>query len=528
MVVMDAGGPTTDITIQLISSAFQSVSPSAAGDILFRVYNDGGAPTTLSGFGGLSTGYTFFDAGCFPLTTLPPGQVCDVTARFATNLFGPATTSFQVLAGGVLVTSPSAAVERYALLRPEVQGAQSIGVINFDGGEETVSGGSRTIRVGPRTRLRAGDRPGCTFAPEPKIELIDGGPNVFGVAFDGGCQWSRWCELDFPRPAELTLRGGTSVTFVYCTDGVAFVSRDSIAGTAVAATADAVCQGEAADAGLGQPQTFIAVVSFDGGVPSGRLPPTSYWLRPDGVPVARNRAELFAASMRAPIGLRADGTAVPLTSVWTGWQVDGGGSSCWNGTAPTAGTMGQAKAVGVESVEWTSLDCTTSAPVYCAQGGMTAALPTTVGVPDAGRLAFLGPIFSPGTNGYANAVSGCTTAGSGLRPGATFRPMLFMDGGVRFAPGGAWYRPDGVVVFDGRAFLDGGVPLMKLPVHQQNATLFYPESTTWLGSALADCAGWSSMIGPVGGFDTARGYEGSLNLASLSCISSARLLCLQE
>ncbi len=517
---LDAGGSSL-LSVSVVGSGRLVAGPNESGDIAFTVTNDGGLGASLTGFSGLTNGFVFVDGGCVPTATLGSGESCQVVIRFATSLFGPLSTSFVVNSTAGAVQSPTVTAERYAVLRPEVPGAQSVTLNDYDGGQAAVAGGALPLRVGPRTTLTAGDRPGCTFAAQPTLELLDGGANTLGAAFDGGCQWQRRCELTFPRPAELTLRGAGTATFVRCTENVMFVSTNSLDGYQVGAQADALCRAEAADAGMLSASAFVALRSVDGGPLTHRLSPSAAWLRPDGVPVAMTRLELFMPSMRAPLNVRADGQRVGQTLVWAG-RLDGGAVGCVN-----SGVQGQAFVLGPEAGDATELLCGDTAPVYCAHPGSAQALPS-LGVPDGGRLVFMGPLFA-GNGGYPTAVQACQTAGLAARPGRTFRPLLFVDGGIVLPAGGAWHRPDGVVVFGGRAFLDGGMPLMRVPVHQRADATFALGSDAWLGSATQNCAGWSAVAGnPPSSFPVHQGYQGPALLGGTPCNSMARLICLEE
>lgn len=111
---------------------------------------------------------------------------------------------------------------------------------------------------------------------------------------------------------------------------------------------DATCQAEAAAAGLADPGSYKAWLSDGGSMidAADLFMHDGPWIRPDGVPVADNLADLTDGSLFAPINVTAAGDYLGNWAVWTGsseaglgttfhcdsWQSDDPGDSGSRGT----------------------------------------------------------------------------------------------------------------------------------------------------------------------------------------------------
>jgi hypothetical protein len=148
---------------------------------------------------------------------------------------------------------------------------------------------------------------------------------------------------------------------------VAFVSSQSFAPSTGLATADALCAGEASNAGL--EGEFVALLPSGGGAPKARLVQDGRPIvRPDGVVVAVNEVAFGNLDWLAPISYEVYDTQEGNTYVWTAAATPGTvtGGNCGN----FASTSGSAL-VHVAGLPWTqsatvTVTCSTTYPqLYC-------------------------------------------------------------------------------------------------------------------------------------------------------------------
>ena len=147
------------------------------------------------------------------------------------------------------------------------------------------------------------------------------------------------------------------------------------------AGADAKCQGLASAAGL--PGTYMAWLSDANNSPSTRFITKSAdpYVRPDGVTVANNWADLTDGSLQAPITLNQNGIQT-IKSAWTATATSGdadpnvGTSTCstWTATANNQGPgkegWAQTGQSSSSSSSWTALGnywCNSPLALYCFQ-----------------------------------------------------------------------------------------------------------------------------------------------------------------
>jgi hypothetical protein len=203
------------------------------------------------------------------------------------------------------------------------------------------------------------------------------GEGAVGVCLDGGCDllcldgrancddaYDTGCETDLTADnancggcgvvCDATCTPGGCVRHVFVTDAISNGNLGGLAG------ADATCQAEADAAGLAG--TYLAWLSTDTTSPAERfVQSTVPYLRPDGLVVAEDWADLTDGSLQAPISLNAAGAApaapvCPLDRVWTNTTTDGTrfntSWTCNNWT--TGGAVGHAGDMGQTGGDWTA------------------------------------------------------------------------------------------------------------------------------------------------------------------------------
>jgi hypothetical protein len=108
------------------------------------------------------------------------------------------------------------------------------------------------------------------------------------------------------------------------------------------AAGDAICQARATAAGLGDPSSFKAWLS-DGFIDAiDRFANDGLWVRPDGVTIAQNKADLTDGVLFAPINVNEMGDYMSNWVVWTGTVSSGttSGIDCGDWTVGFSGTDG--------------------------------------------------------------------------------------------------------------------------------------------------------------------------------------------
>lgn len=140
---------------------------------------------------------------------------------------------------------------------------------------------------------------------------------------------------------------------------------------------DSICRNLAADAGLPYPDGFKALLSDNTTDAIDRFDTDGPWIRPDGVMVAANKAELFGETLSTAITVTESGDYLPSSDfyhAWTGTNPDGSASGwhCGNwelGSAETQGRSGNSAAAnsfwtGGNPGNWPD-DCDSSYALYC-------------------------------------------------------------------------------------------------------------------------------------------------------------------
>jgi hypothetical protein len=134
--------------------------------------------------------------------------------------------------------------------------------------------------------------------------------------------------------------------------------------------ADSFCQ-SLADASELPKGTFRALLGFDEITAKDRLIDLPY-VRPDGTPIARNKAELFSIDLLNAVQFDEQGTFAAPVSVYTGTLGNGlKGENCNNWTSSLAADNAT---TGVNyttlAIGWTNSGprkCNTLLPIYCVQ-----------------------------------------------------------------------------------------------------------------------------------------------------------------
>lgn len=153
-------------------------------------------------------------------------------------------------------------------------------------------------------------------------------------------------------------------------DSMAWPDNDGQMGVQAA---DAVCQAQAANAGLSSPTSYKAWLSDDGsGIDAvDRFDNDGRWIRLDGVPIAENLADLSDGELFAPINLTPSGTYLGNFGVWTGTTNDGIASAVdcqsWSSSdGADLGTAGFANAADIWTDNGLSTACSFGgARIYC-------------------------------------------------------------------------------------------------------------------------------------------------------------------
>lgn len=156
---------------------------------------------------------------------------------------------------------------------------------------------------------------------------------------------------------------------------VMFVSSVGVAGNAFNGnwkTADAFCQGLAdAPTAVVPTGTYHALISFDEINARDRLLDSPY-IRVDGTPIARNKAELYSINLLNAIRTDENNAFNGVAAIYTGTNGDGTkGSNCQNWTSIDGGDTSTA---GINATatnpNWTNsgtFTCSAQLSVYCVQ-----------------------------------------------------------------------------------------------------------------------------------------------------------------
>jgi hypothetical protein len=156
---------------------------------------------------------------------------------------------------------------------------------------------------------------------------------------------------------------------------VIFMSSASVAGNAFQGKyqlADAFCQSLAdAPTALTPPGTYRALISFDTISAKDRLVDTPF-IRVDGTPIARNKAELYGINQLNAIRVNEKNEFTGVSAVYTGTNGDGSkGTNCLNWTSNDGADTSTA---GINATDthpnWTNsgtFTCSAQLPIYCVQ-----------------------------------------------------------------------------------------------------------------------------------------------------------------
>jgi len=169
---------------------------------------------------------------------------------------------------------------------------------------------------------------------------------LFGSVGDSYGTTVRWLNRGSSRCDQLqhllcVEPGAGPPVSVPATDGaLVFLERGLVAADfGSLEAADAICQQEAADAGLPFPESFIAWLSDSNTDAIDRFTWDGPWKRLDGVLVAHNQADLTDGILFAPINLTEDGDYRSLVgAIWTSTKPDGTRTAthCKNWTSTSA------------------------------------------------------------------------------------------------------------------------------------------------------------------------------------------------
>jgi hypothetical protein len=156
---------------------------------------------------------------------------------------------------------------------------------------------------------------------------------------------------------------------------VMFVSSATVAGNTFSTgfeSADAFCQGLAdAATSVAPPGIYHALVSFDEINAKNRLLDTPF-VRVNGTPIARNKAELFSLDLLSAILVNENNAFTGVSPVFTGTNGDGSkGTNCLNWTSTDGddtGTAGiNATSVSPNWLASGAFTCSAQLPIYCVQ-----------------------------------------------------------------------------------------------------------------------------------------------------------------
>jgi hypothetical protein len=218
-----------------------------------------------------------------------------------------------------------------------------------------------------------------------------------------------------------------------------------------------------------------------------------------------------------------------------------GEGNCADWTNGSTGPVG----VGVATAGGTSWSgtvglshsCGETLRIYCLQVDFTTPLPAPE-VPDGGRIAFLSTGQLPGNGAGADAL--CQGEGAAAFPGRTFFALRANPGAAPSAQlnldGGAWYRPDGVLLLGPASLASATAPHLEAPLYVHADGGYEGDSTlfAWTGApapgapgdAGTTCAGWTGVGNALTGqpIDAARWFSG----APRGCATAGNLYCFER
>lgn len=309
-------------------------------------------------------------------------------------------------------------------------------------------------------------------------------------------------------------------------------------------TADQVCAGEAAAAGL--PGTFVAWITAGSTTAASRLAGSRGWIRPDGVPVADDVAGLTSGQVYNPISLTADGTLVN-DYVWTGTTAAGalgtfGNCGDWTSSGGN-GTVGHSRSVGYSQANGSL--CDMAYPFLCFEVGNVAVVsPPPKVTPE--RIAFLSHplVVSTGRGAFDTACA--TDAANASLPGTYLAAVATMSESIRMrftSDARQWTTVDGAVISTTFVGLLNG-STRQSPINQLADGTRVGASTAfgnfvWTGAldaasfatATSNCSDWTNAAMPESAdtgdpdyVQTSFMWKGGSN----GCNGVLSVLCLQQ
>ncbi len=312
---------------------------------------------------------------------------------------------------------------------------------------------------------------------------------------------------------------------------------------------DAICQGDAIDAGL--PGTYRAWLgSVDAGTAASRLGNARGWTRVDGKPFTDTLSGLLGRNQQFyPLNLDEHGAPAWSTG-WTGSQTDGGvGQTCSDWTSLDAGAFGDTGSTTSASTEWidfTQYSCLYAQPLYCF--GINLQNPVSPTIPMPHRTAFITTGLYVMDSGIAQADSFCANEAVDAGLGGTYLAMLSTDAGSAWSRfdtvGGTWLRVDGAALKPTAAALfavDGGALDTALNVTAKGVYLSSGMGdSAWSGSPTPsvpanghnDCQNWTSSTAFAQGVgvadDTTPGIWFDFVAFGSPCHDAQHLYCMQR
>jgi hypothetical protein len=311
------------------------------------------------------------------------------------------------------------------------------------------------------------------------------------------------------------------------------------------AGADAICAARALAGGI--PGVFVAWLSTGTMDARDRLGTAEGWVRVDGKPFARSRADLIAGRILYPVlldefGLEQVGQEVFSATGPAGTLLSGRDCSGWTTAHLNAVVNGGLISGG--SGSWTyywSGGCNLSNHLLCF--GIDYALPLSLD-PRPGRRAFFAGSWTPG-GGITSADAACQGLAASAGLGGTFKALLATTTASaisRFDTTGApWVRLDDISLADPAANLaasrvDAALNLTTTMLYINGSGALDlawtgARSATALGTPASTCSDWSSGS-PSGtgqaGFPTAIGTLFFNWASAAACSSPYGIYCLQE
>jgi len=170
----------------------------------------------------------------------------------------------------------------------------------------------------------------------------------------------------------------TPLTYTPAAGRVAFLSASSFDTTSLVAGADALCQSEAASAGLANPTHFLALLSTSTVSAASRFNLSAMsmpYVRPDGIKIADAPTIEMGGALNSGIWQHADGSYAMGTSTWTGSSTPSstGAATCSDWSSNSSGTMGHANSGGSDFTDtrwWgpgNDAICNLALSVYCLE-----------------------------------------------------------------------------------------------------------------------------------------------------------------